>query len=417
MIFNNLPSPAIQITSDLKILRINKLAEEQFSLNRILDNNKSVCFSRLISASDKSSFLHFLETPDPLNNLHFSTSLISQNLNRHDVQVKASTLDDGSHLLLLNKNGANTHGCNAPCFHSQVLDAQYQFNPGGILIVNPKMEMISFNQEFIHMWDIPDSIQASRDEDASLQIVLSKLKDPEGFLQKVTDLYSNPYKSHSDEVHLLDGRVYHRHTYPIFTKNEYLGRVWYFQDTTALKDAQAQLHFIAHHDALTGLPNRRLFHDILKQCISNAQRNNSKVGILFLDLDNFKSINDNFGHKAGDDLLKELSITLQQSLRESDIICRWGGDEFVIALPEIDGLENAELVAEKIRESIKDKYSGGKFAEFELGSSIGISLFPEHSTRPDRLIRNADQAMYVAKRHGKNKHSTFCKSNVPLETV
>lgn len=417
MIFNNLPSPAIQIANDLTILRINKLAEEQFSLNRLLGKGKDVSFSRLISASDKSSFMHFLETPDPLNNLHFSTSLISQNLEQHDVQVKASTLDDGSHLLLLNQNTFNAQGCNAPCLHSQVLDAQYQFNPGGILIVNSKMEMISFNQEFIHMWDIPESIQASRDEDESIQIILSRLKDPDGFLQKVNDLYNNPYKSHSDEVHLLDGRVYHRHTYPIFTKNEYLGRVWYFQDITALNEAQSQLHFIAHHDALTGLPNRRLFHDILKQCISNAQRNSSMVGILFLDLDNFKSINDHFGHETGDDLLKDLSITLQEFLRESDIICRWGGDEFVIALPEIDGLENAELVAEKIRDSINEKYSKGKFAEFGLGSSIGISLFPEHSTRPDRLIRNADQAMYIAKRHGKNRYSTFCVENVPPETV
>lgn len=417
MIFNNLPSPAIQIANDLKILRVNKLAEEQFSLDRLLENNKIVCFSRLISASDKSSFLHFLETPDPLNNLHFSTSLISQNLAQHDVQVKASTLDDGSHLLLLNKNTPNSQGCNAPCIHSQVLDAQYQFNPGGILIVNSKMEMISFNQEFIHMWDIPESIQLSRNEDASLKVVLSKLKDPEDYLKKVQDLYDNPYKSHSDEIHLLDGRVYHRHTYPIFTKNEYLGRVWYFQDITALNDAQTQLHFIAHHDSLTGLPNRRLFHDILKQSIANAQRNSSKVGILFLDLDNFKSINDHFDHETGDDLLKDLSTTLQQALRESDIICRWGGDEFVIALPEIDGVKNAELVAEKIRKSIKEKYSVGKFSEFGLGSSIGISMFPEHSSRPDRLIRNADQAMYIAKRQGKNKHSTFCKKNIPAETV
>jgi diguanylate cyclase (GGDEF)-like protein len=181
-----------------------------------------------------------------------------------------------------------------------------------------------------------------------------------------------------------------------------LGAVISLHDITDLNKAKKKLHHLAYHDELTGLANRRLFHDLLKQNIRRAERNREKTAVLFLDLDNFKSINDRHGHDAGDRLLIQLASVLHQRLRESDILCRWGGDEFIIALPEIATGAMAGKVANKICQAVrKDLIS--HFADTGLSASIGVALYPEHGHSPDMLIRQADMAMYLAKQQGKNQ--------------
>lgn len=195
-----------------------------------------------------------------------------------------------------------------------------------------------------------------------------------------------------------------------------LGAVVSLHDITDINEAKEQLEFMAYHDPLTALPNRRLFHDLLQQNLKQADRNDQKVGVLFLDMDNFKSINDLYGHKAGDVLLQEVAITLQSCLRESDLICRWGGDEFVIGLLENFGSDDIVKVAEKIcctvLQCIKEKNS-----LFNVGVTIGVAISPEHGTEPDRLIRNADVAMYHAKKLGKNRCEIFSKEPTPATTL
>ena len=138
----------------------------------------------------------------------------------------------------------------------------------------------------------------------------------------------------------------------VHDKVDKLGAVISLHDITDLTKAKEQLKFMAYHDALTGLPNRRLFHDLLLQNLKQAARNNQKVGVLFLDMDNFKSVNDTHGHLAGDKLLIEVGKTLESCLRESDILCRWGGDEFVIGILENHEDEEILKVAQKICQTV-----------------------------------------------------------------
>jgi diguanylate cyclase (GGDEF)-like protein/PAS domain S-box-containing protein len=189
---------------------------------------------------------------------------------------------------------------------------------------------------------------------------------------------------------------------------ENIGAVLSLHDITDINEAKEQLQFMAYHDALTGLPNRRLFHDLLLQSLKQATRNKQKVGVLFLDMDNFKSVNDNHGHDVGDTLLTEVGKTLQSCLRESDLLCRWGGDEFVIGLPENHGGNEILKVAEKICATVLNSIHA-KNDTFNISVTIGIAISPDHGNDPDILIRNADAAMYHAKKLGKNRCELFSR--------
>ena len=170
---------------------------------------------------------------------------------------------------------------------------------------------------------------------------------------------------------------------------------------TRLKYANEQVLHLAHHDPLTGLPNRILFYDRLNQAISKARRDKELVGVLFLDLDGFKLINDTFGHDAGDLLLQQVAARAVACVRDSDTVARMGGDEFTLILQNIGTPENINLVAKKIIDAIGTPFLlNGK--ERSISVSIGISLFPTLGETADQLIKMADTAMYLAKQSGKN---------------
>lgn len=159
---------------------------------------------------------------------------------------------------------------------------------------------------------------------------------------------------------------------------------------------------LAHHDTLTGLPNRTLFNDRLQQMLAGAQRSGQPCALIFMDLDGFKPINDTYGHDAGDALLKEVGTRLDASVRASDTVARLGGDEFVVLLPSIEHGGDATAVAEKIRRNLAEPILV-KDDRLNIGVSIGIALYPEHGELGTTLIKNADRAMYQAKQEGKNK--------------
>ncbi len=179
-----------------------------------------------------------------------------------------------------------------------------------------------------------------------------------------------------------------------------------FHDITELKQGQEEIKYQAYHDALTGLPNRLLFHDRLTQSIGHARRNNNKLAILFLDLDNFKKINDSLGHEVGDLMLKGVATRLIATLREEDTVSRFGGDEFTIILENLEDAEDTSLVAQKIIKTLSEPflYQGSKLF---ITTSIGITLFPEDGDSVEKLMKNADMAMYRAKEHGKNTYQFF----------
>ncbi len=178
---------------------------------------------------------------------------------------------------------------------------------------------------------------------------------------------------------------------------------------TSLEEVNLRLQQMAHHDNLTKLPNRSLLIDQLSQALARAKRNKHLVAVLFLDLDEFKPINDHYGHHSGDEVLKAVAQRLLSSVRETDIVARLGGDEFVCVLSEIQDCESAAIVAQKIIQSIAIPIPLVGDRQCLLGISIGISIFPGDSCNIDRLLAYADHAMYESKRKGKNCYSFFEK--------
>lgn len=179
-----------------------------------------------------------------------------------------------------------------------------------------------------------------------------------------------------------------------------------FSDATEKKKQESRVEYLAYHDPLTGLPNRILFNERLSAAIALAQRHNNSLGVLFIDLDGFKQINDSLGHGAGDLVLEQVGHRLAQCVRESDAVARIGGDEFVVLLNELSSERSAEGVADKI---LRYLHTPIAFQDktIPISVSIGIALFPDHGTDGIALLEKADAAMYQVKSRSKNNFKIF----------
>lgn len=196
----------------------------------------------------------------------------------------------------------------------------------------------------------------------------------------------------------------------IFNKDSSVHRrVVLFYDITEKKKTEELIWQQANFDALTGLPNRRMFHDRLEQDMKKAHRDHGRLALLFLDLDRFKEINDTLGHSMGDQLLKEAGKRLLNCVRDTDTVARLGGDEFTVILVGIQNTASVERIAEEILAKISEPFHLGDEQAY-VTTSIGITLYPDDADTRDALIKNADQAMYVAKQHGRNRCSYFTPS-------
>ncbi len=179
-------------------------------------------------------------------------------------------------------------------------------------------------------------------------------------------------------------------------------------DITSLKNHQQQLEHVAHHDALTGLPNRVLLADRLHQAIIQCQRRSRLIAVAFLDLDGFKKINDLHGHEVGDALLIALAGVMKSALREGDTLARLGGDEFVAVLSDLTQVDDARPVLERLLQAAASQVEVGGLS-LRVSASVGVALYPEDGTDSDLLLRAADQAMYKAKQKGRNQFRFFQK--------
>jgi len=247
--------------------------------------------------------------------------------------------------------------------------------------------------------------------------------------QRVWDEYVEAYRNQESLTHEYrmvheDGHVVWVSEQAFIIRNEH-GDPWLVQgvifDITERKKAEEQVAFLAYHDKLTGLPNRALFEEMLELALARARRHDLGVGVLFLDLDNFKLVNDSMGHHAGDALLVQLAERLRGCTRETDLVARQGGDEFLLLLSDLDrgtaalmgkdaGVLVAEFVAERVREALHEPFVL-EGTEFYASGSIGISLFPQDAHDAQALLRNADTAMYESKRTDPGGFVVFASSD------
>ncbi len=176
--------------------------------------------------------------------------------------------------------------------------------------------------------------------------------------------------------------------------------------TEAAEAATARMSYMAKHDILTGLPNRSLLTDRLAQSMSLAQRHDHKIALVYMDLDNFKRINDSLGHTVGDALLQAVAQRLQGCVRQSDSVCRQGGDEFVLLLAELETQDDAARTAAMLVEAAAQPYLVGPHRLY-VSASFGMSIYPDDGSDVETLLRNADTAMYHAKKNGRNNYQRF----------
>ncbi|MBC7906489.1 MAG: EAL domain-containing protein [Rhodospirillaceae bacterium] len=182
-----------------------------------------------------------------------------------------------------------------------------------------------------------------------------------------------------------------------------------FNDITELRRKDEHIHHLAYHDPLTGLPNRRLLQDRLNHAVAVAERHAQSLALIFIDVDQFKTINDSLGHEVGDTLLELVAERLVGSVRSMDTVCRWGGDEFVVMIENCQGIEDVRQVADKILSSLSGPMDL-HVATIHSSVSLGISLFPQDGNEPTLLMRNADAALYEAKIAGRNRYHFFDES-------
>jgi len=206
-----------------------------------------------------------------------------------------------------------------------------------------------------------------------------------------------------------DGTVYPKYLSISVVRNEAGEATHYsgiFYDGSERKTVEERLDRLAHYDALTGLPNRSLLMDRLEQSAERANRHGKRVGVLYLDLDHFKQVNDTLGHAAGDTLLKEMAVRMKSCIRAVDTVARLGGDEFVVLVPDIESRDDLAPVAAKIVESLAPPCSIEGRAVVTL-ASIGISVYPDDGTDVHDVIRHADAAMYQVKQAGRGSYRFY----------
>ena len=289
-----------------------------------------------------------------------------------------------------------------------ILRSTLESTADGILVVDDEGKIVSFNGRFQEMWRLPDEVVDSRDDERALAYVLDQVADPEKFVAKVRELYDRPEAESRDTVVFKDGRVFERYSLPQRANDgRILGRVWSFRDVSDRERIQSRLRYLADHDMLTGLMNRRRFEEELERQVTYTARYQTGGAVLLLDLDDFKEINDTLGHRTGDAVISSIAGVLRGRLRESDLLARIGGDEFAILLPTADE-EQAQLVATGLLDAVRDHRVVFGGHRVRMTTSIGIAVVggvAAHSA--EELLGHADVAMYDAKKSGRDRLSVY----------
>ena len=203
-----------------------------------------------------------------------------------------------------------------------LLQATLDSTADGILVVDTDGAIAGFNDRFSEMWGIPDHLLAVGKDSPAIAYVLDQLIDPQDFIAKIEELYTRPEAESNDIIEFRDGRVFERYSRPQLVEGGFVGRVWSFRDVTERARLEAELAHQAFHDGLTGLANKALFRDRLNHAVARMETSGLQLAVMFLDVDNFKTVNDSLGHSRGDLLLGIVSEALVSCMRQSDTVAR-----------------------------------------------------------------------------------------------
>lgn len=273
----------------------------------------------------------------------------------------------------------------------------------GILFEDIDNKVVYFNPSFRRIWLIPETVDL---KDKKTTDVLAHsanvLARPDHFSKHILHTPGTHEVSEPFELETADGRAVTQLSYPVHDQDErFVGRLWLYEDVTRERKTAEQLIYLAERDSLTGLYNRYRFQEELTRMLADVKRRKSHGALLFFDLDEFKYINDNFGHRAGDAMLVRVAGEVSSLIRRNEVIARIGGDEFAILMPEANKEQAIHLAERVVRAAgiTPFQYDGQKL---RLTTSLGIALYPEHGDNAEELVSHADAAMYQAKDAGKN---------------
>jgi len=286
----------------------------------------------------------------------------------------------------------------------------------GILFVAADGRVIYHNPAFTRMWMIDEEIHLiGLPANEVLAKSTSMLARPDHFSRHLLSVLETRELSDRYEIQMTDGRVITELDYPVRDReNRFIGHLWIYEDVTRERQTAEQLVYLAERDALTGLYNRHRFQQELARTMLDSDRHQVQCAVMFFDLDEFKTINDSYGHRAGDALLIRVASEIGTLVRRNEVLARLGGDEFAILLPSVLGNE-AEVLADRVVRAIAQIPFRFEGQNLRLTTSLGIAYYPGQASDADDLVAHADIAMYQAKDAGKNTWRVF-RADIEADT-
>ena len=284
----------------------------------------------------------------------------------------------------------------------KLLLAIFETAGDGILVLDDRDEIIIFNQKFAALWQIdPNRIEGN--SQYILDLISRRLTEPDA----LNTIFKQSSNSSKKELLKLDnGTILEAFFQTQKLDGKTVGRVWGFRDVTVREREKAKFKHRVQHDTVTELPKRRILTCQLSEAIATARQNSHLLGVMFVDLERFKVINDTLGHQAGDRLLKQIVQRLKDCTRKDNVIARWGNNEFTLLLPKISHREEISAIAEQILMALKSPF---KIEDrlFHITTGIGIATYPEHGTDAETLLKNADAAVSQAQQLSRHNYQYY----------